>query len=137
MYIFCFKNCTDVSLLNKLFWWSQIFCKFSALSLIFQKFFWINRTIFSHIMWENFGNKIPLDSSIFPDVSFHSKHKYYQVHQCNFFSSKLAFDPSISIKIPPGWSCLYKIWFWQHFTYRIVNFPAQTGQEFHSQPIYR
>ena len=32
--------------LNKLIWWSQNFCKFSALSLKFQKFFSITRTIF-------------------------------------------------------------------------------------------
>ena len=34
--------------LNKLSQWSQNFCKFSAFSLKFQKFFSITRTIFSH-----------------------------------------------------------------------------------------
>ena len=40
--------------LNKLFWWSQRFCKFSAFSLEFQKFFLITRTIFSHSRSEQF-----------------------------------------------------------------------------------
>ena len=35
-------------------WWSQIFCKFLAFSLEFQKFFSITRTIFSHSRSEQF-----------------------------------------------------------------------------------
>ena len=60
----------------------------------------------------NFENKIHIiELKYFSRRLFIHKHKYYQVHQCNFFSSKLAFDLSISIKIPHGWSCLYMIWF--------------------------
>ena len=67
-------------------------------ALNFKSFSGSQTQFFLKVGQNNFGNKIPLNSSIFPDVSFHSKHKYYQVHQCNFFSSELAFDPSILSK---------------------------------------
>ena len=45
--------------LNKLFLWSQKFCKFSAFSLEFQKFFSITKQCFLTVGQNNFGNKIP------------------------------------------------------------------------------
>ena len=44
------ENCLTFHCLNRLFKWSQIFCKFSAFSLEFQKFFSVGQN--------NFGNKI-------------------------------------------------------------------------------
>ena len=49
-----------VHCLNELFYWSQIFCKFSAFSLVFQKF---SRSLvleqyFLTVSQNNFGNKI-------------------------------------------------------------------------------
>ena len=38
----------------------NFFCKFSAFSLEFQKFFSITRTFFLTVGQKNFGNKIPL-----------------------------------------------------------------------------
>ena len=72
-------------------------------ALNFKSFSGSQTQFFLKVGQNNFGNKIPLNSSIFPDVSFHSKHKYYQVHQCNFFSSELAFDPSILSKYVCVW----------------------------------
>ena len=40
------KNVLTFHCLNKLFWWSQKFCKFSAFSLKFQKFFLIAKNNF-------------------------------------------------------------------------------------------
>ena len=48
------RNCSDLSLFDKLFKWSQKSCKFSAFSLEFQKNFSITRTIFSHSTSEQF-----------------------------------------------------------------------------------
>ena len=50
--------------LNKLFYWSQKFCKFSAFSLDFQKFFSITRTIFSLSRLEQFWKQ----NTIFDDT---------------------------------------------------------------------
>ena len=51
---FRFKNCNDCHCLNKLFYWSKRFCKFSALSLEFRKIFMITTSIFSHSRSEQF-----------------------------------------------------------------------------------
>ena len=45
--------------LNKLFKWSQKFCKFSAFSLEFQNFSWSLEFFFLTVGQNNFGNKIP------------------------------------------------------------------------------
>ena len=45
--------------LNKLFLWSQKFCKLSAFNIEFQKFFWSLEQFFLTISHNNFGNKIP------------------------------------------------------------------------------
>ena len=42
------KKCTDLSWLKNLSKWSQSLCKFSTFNLQFQKFFWVDGTIFSH-----------------------------------------------------------------------------------------
>jgi hypothetical protein len=50
--------------LNKSFYWSQNFCKFSAFSLEFQNLFSITKTIFLTVGQNNFGNKIPFSGQI-------------------------------------------------------------------------
>ena len=66
--------------LNKLFQWSQKFCKFLAFSLKFQKFFSITRTIFFLIVGQNiFGNKIPIIFSTFPT----EKNRQKKLHNNN------------------------------------------------------
>ena len=44
---------------DRLFQWSQKFCKFSAFSLEFEKIFSVIRIIFLIVGQNNFGNKIP------------------------------------------------------------------------------
>jgi hypothetical protein len=47
------------------------FCKFSAFSLKFQKFFSITRTIFLKVGQNNFGNKIPVVVFYLERISHH------------------------------------------------------------------
>jgi hypothetical protein len=56
-----------------LFWWSQKFCKFSAFSLEFQKFFSITRSIFFSpaVGQNNFGKK----NTIFHRSSFENQNR--------------------------------------------------------------
>ena len=52
---YCFKKCTDFfHYLNKLLKWSEIFCKFSTLSLECQICFYTNRIFFPHSRSEQF-----------------------------------------------------------------------------------
>ena len=52
------KTHLSVHCLNELFYWSQIFCKFSAFSLVFQKVSRSLEQFFLTVGQNNFGNKI-------------------------------------------------------------------------------
>ena len=82
------------------------FCKFSALSLEFQKFFSVTRTIFLTVGQNNFGNKIPNHFSchfkrLFGKASFTLWHTY--IHYDN--------------EIFKGWRIRIKTYFQLHWMY--------------------
>ena len=68
---FCFKNCTDLSLLEKIVLVISKICKFSTCSFKFRKIMSKTRTNFFTIDHINNGNKIPfLTSALFTLQSF-------------------------------------------------------------------
>ena len=89
--------------LNKLFLWSQKFCKFSAFSLEFQKFFSITRTIFSHSRSEQFWKQNTIYASAFSrdfSLIFYYLLRYINLVGITYFMWYNCFS-NIS------WSCRY------------------------------